>query len=469
MKAFLSVAVRDIRFIIGLFFILRFFGLTNAPLEVAHNWRQTDMMMVAKNLAEDPGAICYPRVDNEGTGTGIVGMEFPLVNELIAISIKLFGFNHWYGRLINLILSSIGIYFFYLVVMKLFDRRFAFTASFILLASMWFAYTRKILPDTIAVSFLFAAIHFGLKYLEQKPKILLNLLLSAVLLALGGLVKISSFVVMTLLLPAVLNKEIRFNRKLILAIAYSFSLAVIIYWYFVWVPYLNTMSSIRFFMGTSFSEGFQEIIEDAPRIAMRFYHTALGYLGFALFTGGLIFAFIRKEYKLLLIFTSAVILQTLVLLKAGNHFGAHSYYIIPFVPLMALVSGYFLKQIPVKYIIVVGVLFWAENFAWNYNEFIIRTKNKPKEHLAEILDNLGAGANDLIAVNGNGSPTLLYFSGRKGWTPNDDKFCSQEFMDELSAKGAKFAVICKLDAMKCEIKGVEKVYEDKTFSIYSFK
>lgn len=469
MKAFLSVAVGDIRFVIGLFFILRFFGLTNAPLEVAHNWRQTDMMMVAKNLAEDPASICFPRVDYEGAGDGIVGMEFPLVNELIAISIKTFGFSHWYGRLINLILSSIGVYFFYLVVLKLFDKRLAFAASYLLLASMWFAYTRKILPDTVAVSFLFASVYYALCYFEKSSQKYINLLLSAFLLAFGGLVKISSFVVMALLLPVLFDREIGLKQKIILAFAYAVSLCVIVYWYFVWVPYLNTLSSIRFFMGNSLTVGLHEIVEDAPRIAMRFYETALGYLGFCLFIAGLIIAFIKKEQKLLQIFAGALAMQFVLLLKVGNHFGVHSYYILPFVPLMALVAGYALKQLPVKYIVVFGVLFWAENFARYYNEFIIRTKNKPKEHLSELLDKVGAAKSDLIAVNGNGNPALLYFSGRKGWLPNDEQLSSLDFMSRLFEQNCKYAVLCKLETSLTAVSGMHKIYEDDTFYVFSFE
>lgn len=48
----------------------------------------------------------------DGTGTGIIGSEFPIFNFLSYLWFKIFGFSHWAGRLINLVTSSIGIYYF---------------------------------------------------------------------------------------------------------------------------------------------------------------------------------------------------------------------------------------------------------------------------------------------------------------------------------------------------------------------
>ena len=69
-----------IEFWIVLFFIIRLIGITNAPLEIAHNWRQVTGLMVARNFLEVDSAIFYPRIDDTQGGTGIIGMEFPLLN-----------------------------------------------------------------------------------------------------------------------------------------------------------------------------------------------------------------------------------------------------------------------------------------------------------------------------------------------------------------------------------------------------
>ncbi|MCH8319269.1 MAG: hypothetical protein IIA88_12395, partial [Bacteroidetes bacterium] len=110
----------DFRFWILLFFVIRLYGITNPPLEGAHSWRQVAVNMVARNFLEIDSNILYPRVDMAGEKTGITGMEFPLLNYLIFLISELFGFAHWYGRLLNLIVSSIGVYFFYLLIKKYF-------------------------------------------------------------------------------------------------------------------------------------------------------------------------------------------------------------------------------------------------------------------------------------------------------------------------------------------------------------
>lgn len=108
--------LKDIRFWIILLFIIRLYGIKLPPLEVSHNWRQTTVTMVARNFYENNSNIFYPQIDIAGEKSGITGMEFPLLNYTIYLISKIFDYQHWYGRLINLILSSIGIYYFYKLI-----------------------------------------------------------------------------------------------------------------------------------------------------------------------------------------------------------------------------------------------------------------------------------------------------------------------------------------------------------------
>jgi hypothetical protein len=86
------------------FFILRLYHITNPPLEVAHNWRQTTVTMAARNFLEVDPNILLPRIDIAGEKTGITAMEFPILNYLIYLLSLIFGYAHWYGRLINLVI-----------------------------------------------------------------------------------------------------------------------------------------------------------------------------------------------------------------------------------------------------------------------------------------------------------------------------------------------------------------------------
>jgi hypothetical protein len=67
----------DIRFWLLFFFVIRLFGITNAPLEMGHNWRQSLTNMVARNFLEGRVNLFYPVIDIAGDKTGIIGIEFP--------------------------------------------------------------------------------------------------------------------------------------------------------------------------------------------------------------------------------------------------------------------------------------------------------------------------------------------------------------------------------------------------------
>ena len=146
--------LKDIRFWIVIAFVIRLVGITNPPLEAGHNWRQTTVTMVARNFSEVDANIFYPRIDFAGEKTGITGMEFPIFNYLIYGVNELFGYQHWYGRLINLVFSSFGIYFFFLLVRRYWNHETAFLSALILIFSVWFVFSRKIMPDTFSMTFL---------------------------------------------------------------------------------------------------------------------------------------------------------------------------------------------------------------------------------------------------------------------------------------------------------------------------
>ncbi len=178
-----------IEFWIVVFFLIRLIGITNPPLEVGHNWRQTTGLMVARNFLEVDPNILYPRVDDNNGQTGIIGMEFPTMNYLYFLVAKIFGYTHWYGRLINLIVSSLGLFFFYKIICNIgIKERIAFFATIFLSASIWFAFSRKMMPDTYCISLMFIGLYYGLRYLKEGK--LYQILLYIIIASLAVLSKI---------------------------------------------------------------------------------------------------------------------------------------------------------------------------------------------------------------------------------------------------------------------------------------
>ena len=114
----LNHILTDIRFWIFLFFILRLFNI-NAPIFDSHDWRQADGYAIARNFFEIDSNILYPRIDSTGELSGIVGSEFPIMNYLVYWMYSIFDVSWWQGRLLNLIVSSFGCFFFYKSILLL--------------------------------------------------------------------------------------------------------------------------------------------------------------------------------------------------------------------------------------------------------------------------------------------------------------------------------------------------------------
>jgi 4-amino-4-deoxy-L-arabinose transferase-like glycosyltransferase len=301
----IKIYFRDIRFWIILFFFIRLIGITNPPLEIGHNWRQTTVTMVSRNFLETDNNIFYPRIDIAGNKTGITGMEFPLFNYLTYLVSEIFGYQHWYGRLINLIISSLGLFFFYKLIEKYFMRNIAFSSTLILLFSIWFTYSRKIMPDTFAMSFILAGIYFGTNYFDKNSRSggFLNLIYYGVLIALGTLSKLPSAYLLIIFLIPILSIEVIFKRKIAFVAASIFSLLPSIIWYFYWVPYLvETYGFLHFFLGKELYQGIIEITNNINSALQNFYENAFNFIGFALFLFGLVHVIIKKKQTTILCF-----------------------------------------------------------------------------------------------------------------------------------------------------------------------
>jgi hypothetical protein len=446
LKLSLKHIIGDIRFWIILFFIVRLIGITNPPLEVSHNWRQTTVTMVSRNFLEVDNNILYPRVDFAGEKTGITGMEFPIFNYLIYLVAEVVGYSHWYGRLINLFFSSFGLWFFYLLIKKYIEPKIAFNATIILLVSLWFSFSRKIMPDTFSMSFIISSIYFGSNYLSKKcnRNNYWNLLLYVLFLSIGALAKLPSAYLLIVFLILFLDKRIAVSRKLFFSTASIIALIPIVFWYFYWFPHLvSTYGFWHFSMGRSFTQGASEILEKFPLALEQFYNNALKYLGFIAFLMGLVYSLIQQQKVLLSIFGLSCIGFGIVILKAGYVFTNHNYYMIPFIPVMALMASYGLSQIKNKKIaIVVLVSICLEGILNQQHDVKIHPKAMVLLQLEEDLDQISSGT-DLIVINSNDTPTPMYFAHRKGWLDYNAKLKDKNHIKALKSRGLKLIVILK--------------------------
>jgi hypothetical protein len=459
----------NIVFWIALFFIIRLFGISNPPLEVEHNWRQTTVTMVARNFLEVDAHILYPRIDIAGEKTGITGMEFPVLNYSIFLVSKVFGYQHWYGRFINLLITSLGLWFFYALCTKYFDKRVAFYATVILMCSIWFQFARKIMPDTFAMSFLIASIYFASNYLEQKGHQILNLLLYSLLACLGIMAKLPAGYLLIIFALWVFNPKITLGKKIIFASVTILILIPVVWWYFIWVPHLvENYGFEHFFMGKGFSQGISEISHNLNITFSRFYDTALKFIGFACFLLGLYFIIKNRNRILGLSLFLCTIGFAVIMFKAGFTFYHHSYYIIPFAPIMALVAAYGLCQIKnPKMALIILTAVVIENIANQQHDFFIKPKEQALLSLDKDLEQAGVAPDDLIIINSDQYPTPMYFSHRKGWVDNNYNINKQGYIDSLANHGLKYIVILKRSfGSELLLKNRKAIFDNENYTFY---
>jgi 4-amino-4-deoxy-L-arabinose transferase-like glycosyltransferase len=465
-----SKFLTDIRFWIVVFFLIRLIGITNPPLEVAHNWRQTTVTMVARNFLEVDHNILYPRIDIAGEKTGITGMEFPALNYLIYISAEIFGYQHWYGRLINLFFSSFGIWFFFRLLQKYFSHGTAFNATIILIVSIWFQFSRKIMPDTFSMSLILASLYFGSNYLESTKKNALqwSLLWYVLLMCLGVLSKLPSAYLLVVMAVFFFNKSISSRKKAIFGFISIIGILPSIFWYFIWVPHIvQEYGFTHFFMGKGMAVGFAEIANNLGETLNKFYDTALKYVGFLMFLVGVIYAVKDREKRIYLPLLLCFFGFAIVIVKAGYTFPHHSYYIVPFVPVMALVAGYGLSRIRIKKLALFLLLaIVGEGVGNQQHDFRVRDKDLQLVHLEKDLNSFSS-LHDLILINSGEFPTPMYFAHRKGWVNSNDRIQDVIYVNELKTRGLKFIVILKRSiGSEIELEGYEVMFDSEDYVIY---
>jgi len=455
--------VKDFRFWVVLFFLIRLYGITNPPLEKAHNWRQSFTCMVARNFLETSANILYPRIDIDGNHSGIVGCEFPVFNYLIFLVSKIFGYAHWYGRLINLLVSSLGILCFYLIIRKYFGEQTAFYSGLVLLCSLWFCYARKIMPDTFSLSLVLIGVYYATLFIAHNK--ILPLVLFIIFSALGGLSKMPALIMLSLLVLPLITKQINKRTFLILCCALADTIIIVALWYFYWVPHLVEQYRYQHFFEKDLLTGIKEIIPYRYDALEKFYFGALlSYSAFGVFLFGCYRIFRNKEKNMTIVFVLALLIFLFFAVKTGAVFPTHSYYILPFVPFMALVAGYGLSEIKINYIRIIFIIaIIVESIANQQHDFRIRDDERYLTELEKIADKV-SGLNDLIAVSGGEGYQQMYFAHRRGWALGNDRINDHQYLDSIRKNGCKFLFVNKKDF--ADVLKYEIIFENKNYTVY---
>jgi hypothetical protein len=467
-KKQLLALIKDIRFWILLFFVLHLSTITLPPLEPNSTWRQTDGLMIARNFFEHNANILYPTTDVTGEKAGIVGCEFPILNYLISILSFVFGYQHWYGRFINLIASSFGIFFFFKLIKNYFGQPAAFNSAVIVLSSIWFTYNRTNIPDTFALSLCIISLYYAVQYLEKEK--VYHLLIFFILGLVGCLSKITAATILTVLAVPYFLTQSTWRAKGSLLLLSSVILTSVCVWYFYWVPYLNEISGGvdgHFFMGMPIRHGIHLLLSNLPLTLKRFYDTPFKFVGFFVFLIGLYFVIKRKKWLPLALFLIPFTAYLVMLPKLAIGWHIDAYYVIMFIPPMAFIMGWGLTQFDRKIITVIALLgIGVEGVANQIHVLEIRYPFNTLENLETVVDKV-TSRTDLIGINGlsYGDPTPMYMAHRKGWVTNTESFSNSEFLESIRKKGCKYIVMVKKIYGEVPL-NLATVYDSDDYRIY---
>lgn len=174
-----------------------------------HQWAQCDRLSVALNYYQNGMDFLKPSVHNIDNGTGITGLEFPLINYGAAILFSIFGYHEILYRILNLVIFSFGMYAAFRITEHFLKNPVLSLMTALLFAAspLLLFYAPNFLPDIAGLSFALISWNCLLKFTVNRSRS--NAAGWIVFMMLSSLVKISSLVN----LPAMIIYAWFYDRK----------------------------------------------------------------------------------------------------------------------------------------------------------------------------------------------------------------------------------------------------------------
>lgn len=479
--SFKKIDIFILSFIILVAVIFRLYQI-DTPLADLHSWRQTDTAAVARNFVKEGFDLLHPRYDdlsNIQTGVenpqGYRFVEFPVYSAIFGFLYKyapLFSLEI-YGRLTTILLSLAIIAVIYYIALKESSRKAAFIAASVYATMPFFVFfSRAILPETAAVSFMMLSILFLYRNIHTKIKwkSVLLLALSILCFSLSVLIKPTTIFYGVVILYLLYRKygymlltKIGFYAYFILALT-----PLVLWRYYITLYPEGIPASDWLITSVNTSEGLQNIFLK-PSFFRWIFFERINNLIFGGFAALLFILGVVKRQKTWLFYSFlASAFLYLFTFQGGNV--QHEYYQIIILPVLALFAGLGSETLlenkkvfihPIASGFVIFVLF-VTSFYFSY----MKVKDyysypQDLQQIANIIQTL-TSKDDKIVTDTLGDTTLLYLSDRKG-AP-----AVYKDLQELKKIGYKYFYTAKGDVIE-QIKkegNFEVTFENNKFALF---
>jgi hypothetical protein len=345
-----------------------------------------------------------------------------------------------------------------------FERRTAFYSTLILTVSIWFVFARKIMPDTFSTALVIIALYHAFNYWKfNKPY---SVLWFALIGCLGVLAKIPSVILIASLGTVFFSKGIFTLKKTALLVGTALIAVASYGWYFVWNPSLGQQYAGWSNDNRSIAEGINDLLGHLSGLAEIFYFNAMQGFIFSIFiVVGLVYAFINKEGKIL--WTTAFITAVLFIymFKAGYYFVQNNYYIIPFVPVLALISGYGITRLNKRWRMIILAFGMIEAVANQQHDFFIDDNVQYKMTIEEVLNSSINESADIAIFSNSQNHLLMYLAHRKGWMLFEQDAQNQTVLKDIKSKGCEYLVVDRHIHEDLQVVQ-DKVFENEDFRVY---
>jgi len=434
---------------IAILFIIRLWNINIGPLD-SHAWRQSITLGVARNYLNWDPSFFTPRTILCDSRGGELAQEFPLYNYLVYLGWSIFGEQNWVFRITNLIISSLGLFWFYKSITLIFDNRKALFSMILFGTSIAFIYARKGMPDTVSVSLAFGGLYYGIRYLSLKSSKPFGkeIFLYFMLVTLGVLCKISALTVMTFISIPFIFGSITLNKRLFFLLANILALTIIFYWYFIWVEDTEKNFGFLLFYPKSLSVGFNEITNSNGQTFGRFELIAFqNYYTFYICCVGLLISFCTKaRIKSLTLTVITAIIFFYFMVKTGFVFSSHEYYVIPFIPFMSLYGAFAIdftiKNTSTLFSVPIILIISSIGIYPQLKDFHISKNLKKFESLEQLVDNHIPKNSRVLTSAHDGNPMMLYQANRIGWS-DDVRWKDAKWVKDEHTVGLDFLIIEK--------------------------